>query len=109
MKVRAVLCAGSSLVVVEKDGMHYYRAPGKPDRPVPYSRENQPVFLDSARWKWHMTRVLGANGEERPEIPEDGPFPTLRHHRLPTGETVYILEPPGNPAEEPAPAQSGLN
>src|SRR4051812_3719683 len=97
---RAVLCAGPATVVVETGGMHYYRRRGGADVPVPYSRENQAAFLHSARWKFHMTRVPGPAGEERPAIPGDT-FPVPLHRRLASGETVYVLEACGSNSANP--------
>jgi hypothetical protein len=82
------------MIVIERDGMHYYRRRGKLEQRVPYALEQQQVFLSSARWKFNMTRVVGPKGEESPEIPDDGSFPTLRRLVLESGEPVYIIEPP---------------
>jgi hypothetical protein len=88
---RVLLCAGPALLVVSRDGTLFFRRPGQPDARVPYSPENYPVFLDSARCKYDLTPVVGPHGEEGPDIPDDSTVPELRLEHLPGGETVYRL------------------
>jgi hypothetical protein len=88
---RVLLCAGPTLLVVSRDGALFFRRPGQPDARIPYSPENYPVFLESARQKYDLTPVVGPHGEEGPAFPDDAPIPELRPEHLPTGETVYRL------------------
>ena len=88
---RVVLCAGPALLVVKKGGALFLRRPGQPDAPVPYSPENYPVFLNSARYKHDLTPVVGPHGEHEPALPEGSEIPALRLEHLPSGETVYRL------------------
>ena len=46
-----LLCTGPRLLVVQKEGLLFYRRPGQPDMPVPYAQEHYPVFLRSAKEK----------------------------------------------------------
>ena len=88
---RVLLCAGPGLLVVQKDGLLFYRRPGQPDAPVPYAPAHYPVFLNSAKQKHGLTPVLGPSGEEAPFLPEESAMPALRREGLPTGEEVYRL------------------
>ncbi len=88
---RVLLCAGPNLLVVSRDGTLFFRRPGQPDARVPYSRENYPVFLGSARHKHDLTPVVGPHGEKDPALPDDSTIPELRLEHLSTGETVYRL------------------
>jgi hypothetical protein len=88
---RVLLCAGPTLLVVSRDGTLFFRRPGRPDAPVPYSPENYPVFLASARYKYDLTPVVGPHGEEGPALRGDSALPDLRLEHLPNGETVYRL------------------
>jgi hypothetical protein len=88
---RVLLCAGPALLVISRDGTLFFRRPGQPDARVPYSAENYPVFLGSARHKYDLTPVVGPQGEEGPILPDDSTFPELRLEQRPTGETVYRL------------------
>jgi hypothetical protein len=94
---QVLLCAGPGLLVVKRDGLLFFRRPGQPDAPVPYATEHYPVFLNSARQKHGLTRVLGPSSEEAPCLLDDAAMPTLRRDRLASGEEVYRMEP----AEEP--------
>lgn len=94
---QVLLCAGPGLLVVKKDGLLYYRRPGEPDAPVPSAPEHYPVFLNSARQKHGLTRVLGPSCEEAPFLPDDARVPHLRRDRLASGEEVYRLEPTKEP------------
>jgi hypothetical protein len=40
-----------------------------------------------------MTRVLGLQGEEDPEVADDGEIPPLKLRQLKGGETVYCVVP----------------
>lgn len=86
-----LLCAGSNLLVIKKDGQLFYRRPGQPDAPVPYAPEYYPVFLNSARQKHGLTPVLGASGEEAPYLADSADMPVLFRDRLASGEEVYRL------------------
>jgi hypothetical protein len=98
---RILLCAGPGLLVIQKDGLLFYRRPGQPDAPVPYAPVHYPVFLDSARKKHGLTAVLGPSGEEAPCLPEESAFPPLRRERLETGDVVYrLLAETVEPAEQ---------
>jgi hypothetical protein len=104
---RALLCAGPGLLVIQKDGLLFYRRPGQPDAPVPYAPAHYSVFLRSAKEKHGLTPVLGTSGEEAPCLPEEPAVPKLRRERLATGEEVYRLvsdigEPSGQKQEERA-------
>jgi hypothetical protein len=88
---RVLLCAGPGLLVVQKDGLLFYRRPGQPDHPVPYAPAHYPVFLRSAKQKHNLTPVLGPSGEEAPCLPDESAMPVLRQDRLPSGEEVYRL------------------
>jgi hypothetical protein len=88
---RVLLCAGPALLVVSRDGILFFRRRGQPDARVPYSPEHYPVFLDSARHKYDLTRVVGPHGEEGPALADDSTLPELRLEHLPSGETVYRL------------------
>lgn len=102
-----LLCAGPTLLVIDKDGSLFYRRPGQSDVAIPYSRSNYPAFFHSARYKFDLSRVIGPGGETNPTITEGGDFPELRHERLATGETVYHLEPrEPSPAEPPGSVQA---
>jgi superfamily II DNA or RNA helicase len=99
---RILLCAGPSLLVVNKDGTLFFRRPGQPDARVPYSPENYPVFLRSARQKHDLTPVIGPHGEAGPVLSEDATIPELRLEHLPTGEIVYRVAgetPAGRPGD----------
>jgi hypothetical protein len=89
---QVLLCGGPGLLVVKKEGLLFFRCPGQPDAPVPYAPEHYSVFLNSARQKHGLTRVLGPSDEESPCLPDDAPVPALRRDRLPSGEEVYRLE-----------------
>jgi hypothetical protein len=99
---RVLLCAGPTLLVVSRDGTLFFRRPGQPDAPVPYSPEHYPVFLNSARRKYDLTPVVGPHGEEEPALPDGAALPELHLEQLPTGETVYRLT-------EEAPEQGRAN
>jgi hypothetical protein len=88
---RVLLCAGSGLLVIQKEGLLFYRRPGHPDAPVPYAVAQYPVFLHSAKKKHGLTPVLGPCGEEAPCLPEESTMPTLRRESLATGDEVYRL------------------
>jgi hypothetical protein len=88
---RVLLCAGPTLLVIDKDGVLYYRRPGQPDVKIPYSPPNYPAFFHSARYKYDLSRVIGPNGEQDPLILEETNIPELCSDRLSTGETVYRL------------------
>ena len=88
---RILLCAGPSLLVISRDGTLFFRRPGQPDAKIPYSPDNYPVFLGSARYKFDLSPVLGPDGEEGPEIADDSTYPELRLEHLPDGESVYRL------------------
>jgi restriction system protein len=88
---RVLLCAGPALLVVKKDGALFFRRPGQPDVPVPYSPENYPIFLNSARYKYDLTPVVGPRGEQEPALPEGSEIPGLNRELLANGETVYRL------------------
>jgi hypothetical protein len=79
---QVLLCAGPGLLVVQKDGLLFYRRPGQPDAAIPYAQEHYAVFLRSAKEKHGLAPVVGPNGEEAPCIPEG----------LSTGEEVYRLD-----------------
>jgi hypothetical protein len=89
--MRVLLCAGPGLLVIQKDGLLFYRRPGQPDTPVPYAPEHYSVFLRSAKEKHGLTPGVGPNGEEAPCLPEEPALPKLRRERLPSGEEVYRL------------------
>ena len=100
-----LLCAGPGLLVIQKDGLLFYRRPGQPDAPVPYARGHYSVFLRSAKEKHGLTAVVGPTGEEAPCLPDESAMPKLRRDRLLTGEEVYRLvsssaETPGQNQEE---------
>ena len=102
---QVLLCAGSGLLVIQKDGLLFYRRPGQPDELVPYASAHYSVFLRSAKEKHGLTTVLGPTGEEAPCLPEEPAMPKLRRERLSTGEEVYRLvsdldEPSGQKQEE---------
>jgi hypothetical protein len=104
---QVLLCAGPGLLVIQKDGLLFYRRPGQADVPVPYAPANYPVFLRSAKEKHGLTPVLGPSGEEAPYLPEEPAMPRLCRDRLSTGEEVYRLvgdteEPSGQRHEERA-------
>jgi hypothetical protein len=105
---QVLLCAGPALLVIQKDGLLFYRRPGQPDARVPYAPAHYSVFLRSAKEKHGLTPVLGPSGEEAPCLPDDSVIPTLRREYLPTGEEVYRLmsgsdEPPAQTQEDRAP------
>ena len=77
-----LLCAGPTLIVIDKDGTLFYRRPGKPDSNIPYSPSNYGAFLRSAKYKHDLSRVIGPDGEENPPIPDGITFPELRHERF---------------------------
>jgi hypothetical protein len=56
---QVLLCAGPGLLVVEKNGLLFFRRPGQPDAPVPYAPEHYPVFLNSASQTsvWHLPKI----------------------------------------------------
>ena len=87
-----LLCAGTSLAVVERDGAMDSR--GRPDVPVPYAPENSQVLLHSARFEHDMTPVLG------PELADGDDFP----ERRPDGTAAYRLGPPAVPPSAAAAA-----
>lgn len=102
-----LLCAGPGLLVIQKDGLLFYRRPGQPDAAVPYAPEHYSVFLRSAKEKHGLTPVLGPAGEEAPCLAEEPAMPKLRRERLSTGEEVYRLvsasdEPCGQTQDERA-------
>jgi hypothetical protein len=86
---RVLFCAGPGLLVLEVDGLLFYRRPGQPDARVPYSPEHYPVFLSSAWNKYDLTRVVGPCDEEAPLLPDGPGIPELCLDRLPSGELVY--------------------
>jgi hypothetical protein len=86
-----LLCAGPTLLVIDKDGSLFYRRPGQPDVKIPYSRQNYGAFFHSARYKYDLSQVIGPDGEQNPLLPEETAMPELRPDRLSTGETVYRL------------------
>ncbi|MBX9579404.1 MAG: hypothetical protein K2X87_03775 [Gemmataceae bacterium] len=85
---RVLLAAGPSLLVVDRNGVLYFRDRRRGDRPVPYLPEHYPVFLDTARRKHDMTPVIGLHGEQAPEI-ADGEWPELTAGSGPGGEPVF--------------------
>jgi hypothetical protein len=102
-----LLCAGPGLLVLQKDGLLFYRRPGQPDAPVPYAPGLFSVFLRSAKEKHGLTTVVGPTGEEAPCLPEGPAMPKLRREQLSTGEEIYRLvssidEPSAQKQEEPA-------
>jgi hypothetical protein len=97
-----LLCAGPGLLVIQKDGLLFYRRPGQPDAPVPYSPAHYPVFLRSAKQKHGLTPVLGPSGEEAPCLPEEPAMPALRRECLPTGDEIYRLVSGTNETAEQA-------
>jgi hypothetical protein len=104
---RVLLCAGPGLLVVQKDGLLFYRRPGQQDAPIPYAPAHYPVFLRSAKQKHGLAPVLGPSGEEAPCLSEGPGAPALRLDHLPTGDVVYRLE---TGAIEPAEgSQEGLH
>jgi hypothetical protein len=86
-----LLCAGPTLLVIDKDGCLFYRRPGQPDAKIPYSRQNYGAFFHSARYKYDLSPVIGPDGEQNPPLPEDATMPELRSECLSSGETVYRL------------------
>jgi hypothetical protein len=90
---RVHLCGGPALLVVEVDGILYYRRPGQPDTRVPYAPEHYGIFLSSARHKHDLIRVVGPCGEEAPALPGGKEIPELRQERLSSGEAVYRMMP----------------
>lgn len=88
---KVLLCAGPGLLVIQKDGLLFYRRPGQPDAPVPYAPSHYSVFLRSAKEKHGLTAVLGPTGEEAPCLPDEPAMPELRRERLSTGEEFYRL------------------
>jgi hypothetical protein len=102
---RVLLCAGSGLLVLRKDGLFLFRQPGQPDTPVPYAPERYPEFLRSAVQKYDLTPVVGPQGQEEHVLPDEAPIPELRLEHLPNGATRYRVveghaEPhPGNQLE----------
>jgi hypothetical protein len=88
---RVLLAAGPSLLVVEKDGVLYFRD-RRGDRKVPYAPEHYHVFLDSVRLKHDMSQVVGPDGEVGPEIPDDE-WPELRPETRSGEGTVFRLLP----------------
>ena len=88
---RLLLCAGPTLLVISKNGVLFYRRPGGLDVPVPYAPENYPVFFQSAKHKFDLSRVIGPDGEEGPSIPDETSIPELQGERLSSGEMVYRL------------------
>jgi hypothetical protein len=86
-----LLCAGPGLLVIQKDGLLFYRRPGQPDAPVPYAPEHYSVFLRSAKEKHGLTAVVGPGGEEAPCLLEGPAMPQLHRERLSSGEEVYRL------------------
>jgi len=86
-----LLCAGPTLLVIEKDGLLYFHQPGQPDTRVPYSVEHYPIFFRSAKGKYDLTRVLGPGGEDAPALAAETDVPNLCLIRLPSGETVYRI------------------
>jgi len=99
---RVLLCAGPMLLVIEKDGLLFFRRPGQPDAKVPYAPQNYSVFLHSARYKYDLSRVIGPDGEQDPTIPEGTSVPELRSECLSNGETVYRVV-----AKTPSPTNGG--
>jgi hypothetical protein len=90
---QVLLCAGPGLLVIQKDGLLYYRRSGQPDAPIPYAPENYSIFLRSAKEKHGLTPVIGSAGEEAPCLPEEpaNPEPASgaafdRRRSLPPGE-----------------------
>lgn len=99
--IRALLCAGSTLLVIDKDGVLFYRRAGQPDVKVPYAPRHYPVFFHSARYKYDLCRVIGPDGQPDPPLPEGTTIPELRSERLATGETVFrIVAPTPSPMDE---------
>jgi hypothetical protein len=94
---RVLLAAGPSLLVVEKDGLLFFRDRLRGDQKVPYLPEHYHVFLDSARFKHDMSQVVGQNGEDGPEIP-DGEWPELLPVTRVGEGTVFRLLP--HPSEQ---------
>jgi len=88
---RVLLCAGPTLLVIDRDGVLFFRRPGEPDARVPYAPENYPVFLSSARHKYDLSPVFGPHGEAEPALAECAEIPELRLEHLATGETVCRL------------------
>jgi hypothetical protein len=88
---QVLLCAGPGLLVIQKNGLLFYRRLGQADTPVPYAPARYPIFLRSAKQKHGLTPVLGPSGEEAPCLPEEEAKPRLRLDRLPNGEVVYRL------------------
>ncbi len=88
---RVLFCGGPALLVVETDGLLFYRRPGQPDTRVPYAPEHYPVFLSSARHKHDLTRVVGPCNEEAPTLPAGTEIPELQRDRLSSGEVVYRM------------------
>ncbi len=88
---QVLLYAGPGLLVIQKDGLLFYRRPGQPDSPVPYAPAHYPVFLHSAKQKHGLTPVLGPSGEEAPCLSEGPAVPALRRELLATGGEVYRL------------------
>jgi hypothetical protein len=71
---------------------------------LPYSPENELVFLSSARHKYELTPVIGPHGEQGPVLPDALTIPELCLEHLPTGETIYRLAeklPEGGPVHPP--------
>src|SRR5436190_921221 len=110
---QVLLCAGPGLLVIQKDGLLFYRRPGQPDAPIPYSPGHYSVFLRSAKEKHGLTPVVGPTGEEAPCLPDEPAMPKLCRDRLSTGEEVYRLvssihEPSGQqPVERGSPPRRG--
>lgn len=89
---RVLLAAGPSLLVVEKDGVLYFRDHRRGDQKVPYAPEHYHVFLDSARLKHDMSQVVGPGGEVGPEIADDV-WPELHAEARPGEGTVFRYSP----------------
>jgi hypothetical protein len=101
---RVLLCAGPTLLVIDKDGVLFYRRPRQPDVQVPYAPRNYSAFFHSARYKYDMSPVIGTDGEQNPLLPEGTTIPELQSECLSTGETVFRIV-----AEIPLPIDKGQN
>jgi hypothetical protein len=90
MSTTILLAQDSSCIVIDRDGDVLIREIGKPNRPTPHDPQ---AFLKNARFNFGYFRVLGADGEENPAIPDGVHVPRFVYRVLPGGEPVYVIAP----------------
>jgi len=91
MPTRLLLANSGRGVLIEPDGQLYQRFANWPDRPLAYRGPSEPILRTLREGGW-LLRVLGPDGREAPELPNDqGTIPPLKPLKLPTGELVFQL------------------